>query len=172
MSKYDVLPLINYVRNVKAIFKSKRTCVANIPFVSIYSLYYDTKSNFKMISYDKIGLQYKHLRNASRKFAYVSAAFNYTILTLEQLWSIYFEIYTYIEKLLIYSKEFRKDLIDAIYENASNVCHTYAQFYKCLYGRLYAFHQFQNKIKISFSKEKLCLLYRYRVQTHLLDHFL
>lgn len=66
MSKYDVLPLINYVRNVKAIFKSKRTCVANIPFVSIYSLYYDTKSNFKMISYDKIGLQYKHLRNASR----------------------------------------------------------------------------------------------------------
>ena len=116
MSKYDVLPLINYVRNVKAIFKSKRTCVANIPFVSIYSLHYDTKSNFKMISYDKIGLQYKHLRNASRKFAYVSAAFNYTILTLEQLWSIYFEIYTYIEKLLIYSKEFRKDLIDAIYE--------------------------------------------------------
>lgn len=104
------------MRNVKAIFKSKRTCVANIPFVSIYSLYYDTKSNFKMISYDKIGLQYKHLRNASRKFAYVSAAFNYTILTLEQLWSIYFEIYTYIEKLLIYSKEFRKDLIDAIYE--------------------------------------------------------
>ena len=80
-------------------------------------VYYDTKTNFKIISYDKIGLKYKHLRNASRKVMHISAAFNYTSLTLEQLWSIYFEIYTYIEKLLVYSKEFKKDLIDAIYQN-------------------------------------------------------
>lgn len=117
MSEYDVLPLINYLQNIKAIFKSEKTYVTNIPFVSIYSLYYDTKTNFKIISYDKIGLKYKHLRNASRKVMHISAAFNYTSLTLEQLWSIYFEIYTYIEKLLVYSKEFKKDLIDAIYQN-------------------------------------------------------
>ena len=79
-------------------------------------MYYDTKTNFKIISYDKIGLKYKHLRNASRNVVHISAAFDYTSLTLEQLWSIYFELYTYTEKLLVSSNEFKVGLIDTIYQ--------------------------------------------------------
>lgn len=59
MSEYKVLPLINYIRNIKTAFKPEKTLVTNIPFTSIYSLYYDTKNNFKIMSYDKVGLKYK-----------------------------------------------------------------------------------------------------------------
>ena len=116
MSEYNILPLINYVRNIKATFKPEKALVANIPFTSIYSLYYDTNTDFKIISYDKIGLKYKHLRNASRKVVHISAGFDYTSLTLEQLWSIYFELYTYMEELLVYSNDFKVGLINTIYQ--------------------------------------------------------
>ena len=116
MSEYKVLPLINYIRNIKTAFKPEKTLVTNIPFTSIYSLYYDTKNNFKIMSYDKVGLKYKHLRNASRNVVHISVAFDYASLTLEQLWSIYFELYTYVEKLLVYSNESKAGLIDTIYQ--------------------------------------------------------
>jgi len=116
MSEYKVLPLINYIRNIKTAFKPEKTLVTNIPFTSIYSLYYDTKNNFKIMSYDKVGLKYKHLRNASRNVVHISVAFDYASLTLEQLWSIYYELYTYVEKLLVYSNESKAGLIDTIYQ--------------------------------------------------------
>lgn len=116
MSKNNVLPLVNYVQNIKATFKPENILVTNIPFVSIYSLYYKTKTNFKIISYDKIGMKYKHLRNSSKNVVDIPAAFDYNSLTLEQLWSIYFELYTHIEKLVVYSKEVRVGLIDMIYQ--------------------------------------------------------
>ena len=116
MSEYYVLPLINYVRNIRATFKLEKVPVTNIPFISIYSLYYDLKTDFKIISYDKVGLKYKHLRDASKKVLHISEAFNYTCLTLEQLWSIYFELYTYVETLLVYSRDSKTSLIDTIYQ--------------------------------------------------------
>jgi hypothetical protein len=116
MSEYNVLPLINYIRNIKTAFKPKKALVTNIPFTSIYPLYFDSKTDFKIISYDKVGLKYKHLRNASRNVEHISNAFDYTSLTLEQLWSIYFELYTYVEELLVYSNESKASLIETIYK--------------------------------------------------------
>lgn len=116
MCEYNVIPLINYVRNIKATFKPEKAFVTNIPFVSICSLYYDVRTDLKIISYDKMGLKYKHLRNASRNAVQLSAAFDYVNLALDQLWLIYFELYTYIEELLIYSNESKKGLIDTIYK--------------------------------------------------------
>lgn len=116
MCEYNVIPLINYVRNIKATFKPEKAFVTNIPFVSICSLYYDVRTDLKIISYDKMGVKYKHLRNASRNAVQLSAAFDYVNLALDQLWLIYFELYTYIEELLIYSNESKKGLIDTIYK--------------------------------------------------------
>jgi len=69
----------------------------------------------KIISYDKNGLQYKHLTNALREIVYISNAFCYEKLSLEQLWLIYFDLYKYIENLLIYNNDSKTDLINAIY---------------------------------------------------------
>lgn len=69
----------------------------------------------KIISYDKNGLQYKHLTNALREIVYISNAFCYEKLSLEQLWLIYFDLYKYIEDLLIYNSDSKTELINAIY---------------------------------------------------------
>lgn len=116
MNEYNVLPLINYIRNIKATFKLGETPITNIPFISIYSLYYDSITDFKIISYDKEGLKYRHLRNAAKSVVHIPTAFAYTNLTLEQLWPIYFELYTYVEGLLVYFRDSKTDLIDAIYQ--------------------------------------------------------
>lgn len=116
MKEYDVLSFVRYIRNIKAVFIQDKTPVTNTPFTSIYPLYYNINANFKILSYDKIGLKYKHLRNASKTSISILEPFNYTGLTLEQLWSIYFELCAYIENVLIYSNESKVGLIDIIYE--------------------------------------------------------
>lgn len=117
--EYEVLPLINFLQNVKQAFKTNRSNVINIPFASIYSLNHYSKENVKMLSFDKAGLRFKHLRNAPQNAACISEIFNFSYLTLEQLWSIYFELYTYIEQLCIYSKDSKTDFINTIYQKYS-----------------------------------------------------
>lgn len=113
MKQYNVLSLIHYVERIKSNFKSNTISEVNIPFVSITPLFL-FKENLKILSYDKIGLKYKHLQNASREVNDISVIANCNNLDLEHLWSIYFELYAYIEQQLVYSKDFKTTFIDAI----------------------------------------------------------
>ena len=115
MSIYRTEPLTNYIQNILKCFSSAEALVDNLPYASICSLSFDIDTDMKIISYDKNGMQYKHLINALREIIYVSDAFCYEKLSLEQLWLIYFDLYKYIENLLIYNSDSKTDLINAIY---------------------------------------------------------
>lgn len=114
-STYRTEPLTNYIQNILRCFSSTEALVDNLPYASICSLFFDINRDMKIISYDKNGLQYKHLTNALREIVYISNAFCYEKLSLEQLWLIYFDLYKYIENLLIYNNDSKTDLINAIY---------------------------------------------------------
>ena len=115
MSIYRTKPLTNYIQNILKCFSSAEAFVDNLPYASICSLSFDINTDMKIISYDKNGMQYKHLINALREIIYVSDAFCYEKLSLEQLWLIYFDLYKYIEDLLIYNSDSKTELINAIY---------------------------------------------------------
>ena len=100
-STYRTEPLTNYIQNILRCFSSTEALVDNLPYASICSLFFDINRDMKIISYDKNGLQYKHLTNALREIVYISNAFCYEKLSLEQLWLIYFDLYKYIENLEI-----------------------------------------------------------------------
>lgn len=111
-STYRTEPLTNYIQNILRCFSSTEALVDNLPYASICSLFFDINRDMKIISYDKNGLQYKHLTNALREIVYISNAFCYEKLSLEQLWLIYFDLYKYIENLLIYNNDSKTDLIN------------------------------------------------------------
>lgn len=113
--EYNTVPLKNYIQNILKYFNPPRMAANNVPFVSIHSLSFDISTDLEIISYDKIGLQYKHLANGVQNTISISNVLSSEDLSLEQLWSIYFEIYTYIERLLIYNSDFKTTLIKAIY---------------------------------------------------------
>lgn len=117
LKKYNVIPLIEYL---KCLIKNFEVPIVShnctLPYVCLCNLFYEIVQNNCFLAYDKKGLQYPYLRNIHLKESNISALFDKDKLSIEELWTIYFECYTYIEQLITHSNDNRNIFIQKIYD--------------------------------------------------------
>lgn len=117
LKKYNITPLIEYLKCLTKNFEVPIVSPnCTLPYVCMCNLFYEIDQNTFFLAYDKKGLQYPYLRNIHLKTSNVSALLDKDKLSIEELWTIYFECYTYIEQIITHSNDNRNTFIQKIYK--------------------------------------------------------